>query len=436
MADGMPGVFSPGNPAAFQANYTAGQDLLAQLEALAASRAAVERLRSSAAAAGWAKRWNLPVYFSLVFQDIAGTFDAAAKASQLQQASPSQHQQQPQLRLAVSAALWAALQRCIAADVFLQALADRFAKLAFQLLVRYDSWLQDVASTRQAALAAPTAAPGTAAGPAAAGAAAPGSPAAGAGAAGGTAAAAGPAGWAGSMGAEECAAICADANALQRLVVGSFSSHLAGLLAGLPGDVVAQLTETLTQLAGNIAQHGQQVLLLIGGDVLERCMAMVRQLKGITATYRMTAKGPPVRHSHYVAGVLQPLRQLLETGGPVQQLPDALKLLLARDVINNVNDRCNALSEELLTTVKKTESSLKRLKKSRPGEDAAAAGAAAAMSMASHGRQIARFGLAAEQLNSFKQLLATVTPPEQQQQQQQELQQQQEQQRGSIAEQP
>lgn len=44
------------------------------------------------------------------------------------------------------------------------------------------------------------------------------------------------------------------------------------------------------------------MLLLVGGDVLERCMAMVRQLKGITATYRMTAKGPPVRHSHYVAG--------------------------------------------------------------------------------------------------------------------------------------
>lgn len=65
-------MFSPGNPAAFQANFCAGQDLLAQLEALAASRAAVERLRASSAAAGWAKRWNLPVYFSLVFQDIAG----------------------------------------------------------------------------------------------------------------------------------------------------------------------------------------------------------------------------------------------------------------------------------------------------------------------------------------------------------------------------
>lgn len=52
----------------------------------------------------------------------------------------------------------------------------------------------------------------------------------------------------------------------------------------------------------------RQVLLLIGGDVLERCMAMVRQLKGITATYRMTAKGPPVRHSHYVAGEAEQLR--------------------------------------------------------------------------------------------------------------------------------
>lgn len=66
------GLFSPGNPTAFQSNYLAGQALLGELEGLATSRAAVERLRVSTAAAGWAKRWNLPVYFSLVYQDIAG----------------------------------------------------------------------------------------------------------------------------------------------------------------------------------------------------------------------------------------------------------------------------------------------------------------------------------------------------------------------------
>jgi len=61
-----------------------------------------------------------------------------------------------------------------------------------------------------------------------------------------------------------------------------------------------------------------QVLLLLAGDVLEACVAAVRQLKGITATYRMTAKGPPVRHSHYVAGG-QPLvgtSRLLDRLGP------------------------------------------------------------------------------------------------------------------------
>ena len=44
------------------------------------------------------------------------------------------------------------------------------------------------------------------------------------------------------------------------------------------------------------------MLLLLGDEVVERCVGVVKQLKGITATYRMTSKGPPVRHSHYVSG--------------------------------------------------------------------------------------------------------------------------------------
>lgn len=34
----------------------------------------------------------------------------------------------------------------------------------------------------------------------------------------------------------------------------------------------------------------------------------LRQVKGITATYRMTNKPLPVRHSPYVTGVLRPLK--------------------------------------------------------------------------------------------------------------------------------
>lgn len=134
--------------------------------------------------------------------------------------------------------------------------------------------------------------------------------------------------------------------------------------------------------------------------------------------------------------MLQPLRQLLDRA-PVSTLPGHLKLLLSRDVVNDVNQRYSTLAEELLTTVKKTESSLKRLKKTRLGEapgEGAAGGAAAGPAMSDsdkiglqlfldvqeHGRQIARYGLVPEELDSFRQLLAIVTPADKQQEQEQQ----------------
>lgn len=98
---------------------------------------------------------------------VAGTFEAAASASQLQPAAeaklsapvpPVQHHQQPTLHFAVSACLWGCLQRTLAPNVFLKQLGDKFARLMTQLLVRYDTWLQEVVRIRQqAATAAPVA---------------------------------------------------------------------------------------------------------------------------------------------------------------------------------------------------------------------------------------------------------------------------------------
>jgi Domain of unknown function (DUF3510) len=291
-----------------------------------------------------------------------------------------------------------------------------------------------------------------------------------------------------------------------------------------------------------------QVLLLTSGDVLERCMACVRQVKGVTATYRMTAKGPPVRHSHYVAGVsssailpcplltllasmnpktcgpssllervpvpnptdvqiichallllptlrsffsffddmylfvpqracvtchllllhrvqslyctalyctgvLQPLRSLLEPPGPLSGLPPPLRASLARHVADAVCERYAALAEELLEGVRRTESSLRRLKKTRPGEGAAGSSATAplaeagpqggptapaapamsdsdkialqlSLDAAEHGAQLQRLGLGLlpQELPGYARLLAAVggAPSQQQPQQQQQ----------------
>jgi hypothetical protein len=42
--------------------------------------------------------------------------------------------------------------------------------------------------------------------------------------------------------------------------------------------------------------------------VAGKCVEVLRQLRGITATYRMTNKPLPTRHSHFVPGVLAPLK--------------------------------------------------------------------------------------------------------------------------------
>ena len=162
----------------------------------------------------------------------AGTFEAAARVSALQRvdqagaggsSSSSSSSSSPRpLRLALSACLWASLQRAASQDVFLPQLTDRLARLQLQLLARYCTWLSDVATNVRAAAAASAAAVATPAADAAAdvevhtaagaaGAAVADTPST----QESTPAAIGPAAWAGSMSPEDCANICMDADAIK-----------------------------------------------------------------------------------------------------------------------------------------------------------------------------------------------------------------------------
>ncbi len=83
--------------------------------------------------------------------------------------------------------------------------------------------------------------------------------------------------------------------------------------AANPSAVVSAVRAALAEAAGGLSGCGRSLAAVVTDEVVERCVAVVRQLKGITATYRMTSKGPPTRASHYVGGVLAPLRQLLDS---------------------------------------------------------------------------------------------------------------------------
>ncbi|GIL63172.1 hypothetical protein Vafri_17283 [Volvox africanus] len=406
LAAAMPGVFSPGVPPAFHANYLATLAWLRQLEGMCATRGSVERLRASAAYASLMRRWNTSVYFSLLYQEIAGELEDALSSDKLEPAAGTSGSgaglfatlAPPQL--APTAALLRCLRRAVSSDVVLPLLTDRFLRLALQLAQRYATWVSAATTARREAAAAAAAGavagggtapvagavtPPTAQGAGSGGAGSPGS--------GGGAGPSGSAAWAPTLPADELFAVVSDTLVAREALLGPVTAAFLELLpptstpshpaandtdAALNGDggAVAEsavdaattaVRGALAEAAAAVQASGHGLAAVVTEEVVERCAAAVRQLKGITATYRVTSKAPPTRASHYVFGVLMPLRQLLDAE-PVKRLNPALRQeLVTLPVAESVCARYAALAEELLVSVRKTESSLKRLKKAKGG---------------------------------------------------------------------
>mmetsp|Transcript_18657 Transcript_18657/g.40080 ORF Transcript_18657/g.40080 Transcript_18657/m.40080 type:complete len:830 (-) Transcript_18657:232-2721(-) len=433
----MAGVFSPGVPPAFHSNYRAAMRFLDELEAMCQGRTALDRLRSSHAYSTFLKRWNLSVYFSLLYQDIAGELEDAAAMEKLETVSPAHPLG---VQLPVSAALVHCLQRCTSQDVFLLQLADRYLRLAMQLGQRYGTWVQAALSARKdaqqhQAQQGPSAHPTPTLGGAAAGHSIAAGGAAGAAGAssdggaltsnGGAASAGGAAkpvslSWVGQLPVEDLAVLQHDVELIAGFLTSSYQPALSPLLAGLAPEVLTAVNVVITEQASSLASQAAALLACMSDEVAERCVAVVKQLKGITATYRMTTKGPPTRHSHYVTGVLVPLRTFLDSER-IQKLPSTSSSGLVHTVVDNVSSRYQQLADELLTTVRKTESSLKRLKKAQNAEGAAGEVMSDSdkitlqlyLDVQEYGQQISKFGLDPSSMPSFQRLCEAVAPPKQ-----------------------
>lgn len=144
----IPTAFATGAPAAFHANYQAAQQFLRWLETQAPSRTSYQQLRNGPHRPAFLKAWNLAVYFSLVFRDIAGALEeqlhrapAAAEVSKFQR-----------FAFAQSEALLRALARCRDPNVTFAAIYERFFKLQLQLVLRFAAWLQEAQGAEALAL--------------------------------------------------------------------------------------------------------------------------------------------------------------------------------------------------------------------------------------------------------------------------------------------
>ncbi|XP_005812226.1 conserved oligomeric Golgi complex subunit 2 [Xiphophorus maculatus] len=343
-------IFNPGNPEIFYERYSVSMDFVRRFEQQCSSQASVKRLRVHPSYTSFNNKWNLPVYFQLRYKEIAGRLEntigdglEAAPAGGL-------------FHLQVSEVLWSCLVRCWSDKVYLSPLAHRFWKLTLQLYSRYAKFL-DEALTKNPAFEAPK--EPTRPLPSSASSTSSRTSLDEGGSEGG-----GPA----ALSTKQLVFIAADIQKLQEKIpelsemvrqrLDAIGIKNFAVVEDALADSRVRLSSSIPSLNTRMTQH-----------LTERSCRFLKSASEVPRLYRRTNKDLPVRASAYMDNALQPLHQLLaDSTGLVNPLTAQEWL---RVTLSDCTQKYYETISEVLSSVKKMEDSLKRLKQARKGASAA-----------------------------------------------------------------
>ncbi|XP_030938714.1 conserved oligomeric Golgi complex subunit 2 [Quercus lobata] len=392
---GKPGVFSPGRPPEFLKNYKSSLDFLAHLEGYCPSRSAVAKFRAEAVYVEFMKQWSVGAYYSLRLQEIAGDLNSALTTTSLVpiQNINSGQRNSRELTLKQSVTLLESLRSCWREDVLVLSHADRFLKLSLQLLSRYSNWLSSGLAARKK----------------------------------GNAVSSSGCEWAVSAVPEDFIYIIHDLNCLASEVCGDYLGQVLQILSSCSAAVLDSVKLSILHGGKSLEDLVPLVINTIIEALVEKSVEDLRQLKGITATYRMTNKPLPVRHSPYVSAVLRPLKVLLEGERATIYLTRETRNELLLGAATEITGRYYELAADLVSVARKTESSLQRIRQGAQRR----AGASSDVSdnnvsdtgkicmqlfldIQEYGRNLAALGVEAATIPAFCSLWQCVAPPDRQ----------------------
>uniref|UniRef100_I1MUP2 Conserved oligomeric Golgi complex subunit 2 n=1 Tax=Glycine max TaxID=3847 RepID=I1MUP2_SOYBN len=316
---GKPGAFSPGRPTEFLKNYKSSLDFLAFLEGYCPSRSAVAKFRSEAIYTEFMKQWNIGVYFSLRFQEIAGSLDSVLTTSSLVpvQNSDAGEANYQGLTLKQSVTLLESLRSCWREDVLVLSCSDRFLRLSLQLLSRYSSWLSSGLTARKNHNTSTS--PGCE--------------------------------WAVSAVIDDFIFVIHDIRYLEEQVHGDYLQHVLQLLSSCSPDVLESIRQSILLSGQSLKSVEPLVIKAVVESLVEKSVEDLRQMKGITATYRMTNKPLPVRHSPYISGVLRPLKAFLGGERATRYLVSETRNEILLCAATEITDRYYELAADLVSVV-------------------------------------------------------------------------------------
>ncbi|XP_015120284.1 conserved oligomeric Golgi complex subunit 2 [Diachasma alloeum] len=133
-------IFAAGNPDLFHQRYKETLDYLKRMESHCSSPRILSELRAHPLYLQFLKKWNLPVYFQIRFQEIAGSVEqtlgqSASPGVMKPRGSPDEFTLKP------TEVAWRCLERCWSDGIFLPQLLHQFWKLNLQICSRFRVWV-------------------------------------------------------------------------------------------------------------------------------------------------------------------------------------------------------------------------------------------------------------------------------------------------------
>ncbi|CDO69140.1 hypothetical protein BN946_scf185042.g42 [Trametes cinnabarina] len=349
-------IFAAGNPDEFRKHHETTQAFIRALEFLAPSVDSVEVMRNHIVYTAFEKRWQLPVYFQLRWKEIVARLEEALANTKLER---SASRATAPFVTVQAVAIFDAIRTCWSAEVFIQELSSRFWRLTLQIISRYRTWLDKSLPPLEPPpkVAAAVAAERTSAALARASTPIP------------TEAAS-----AESIAADEAllqqfAIAITDIRAVETQIIKLWREEISALLPSnppgegeqsvSPEDALQHALSKITSLVPTLLSQIVQILSRRACDALLSMRSIPSQFRAMSSSKKM-----PTEPSYFVSLIFKHTKAFFaiqSVDGPGSALKEEYLKPVAEEVFDIVTERYIYF----LTAMKKTEESLRKLKKGR-----------------------------------------------------------------------
>ncbi|CAL1269698.1 unnamed protein product [Larinioides sclopetarius] len=302
-------LFSLGDPEQFHQNYCSFMKFLDQFEHICGIQSSVSKFREQPSYKEFIQKFNLDVYFQIRFQEIAGRFEHNLFEERL---TKEINDTDLPYSLKVTVSLWSCINLCWSDSIYLPFLKKDFWRLTVQLILRYNKYIQCCLKNIKEETF-------------------------------------------------ELALLIKDVETLMPELKTFFLEIVLKQLEckSFHGTVEAAVEE-IVEILNEIPSVASKLIVKI---LVEKCTSHLKLIASIPQRFRKTNREIPSKPSPYVSLVLTPLTEFSMVTKSV--LPAEWCKYCELQVTDEIMKQCVTLMQDVLTSIKKMEDSLKILKRAR-----------------------------------------------------------------------